>query len=83
LTRIDLSLLENLRSNWVVVIGLELSSLACPDLGLGSDYVTPIILVSPYQCYGYLILLVWRIRFGVKGLELVQCDADSSRLCMV
>jgi hypothetical protein len=37
LTRIELSLLETDRSIWVVVIGLELLSLACP--GLGSGYV--------------------------------------------
>jgi hypothetical protein len=35
----DLSFIENPRSNWVVVIGLELLSLACPGLGLGSEYV--------------------------------------------
>jgi hypothetical protein len=27
--------------------------------------------VSPYYRYGYLILLVWRIEFGVTGMELV------------
>jgi hypothetical protein len=36
LTSIDLSSLENLRSSGVVVIGLELLSLACPGLDLGS-----------------------------------------------
>jgi hypothetical protein len=36
LTSIDLPFLENLKSNWVVVIGLELLSLACPCLDLGS-----------------------------------------------
>jgi hypothetical protein len=71
LTRIDLSFPENLRSNWVVVIGLELLSIACPCLGLGSDIVMSFMLVSPYYCYGYLILLVWRIGFGVTGMELV------------
>jgi hypothetical protein len=40
LTRIDLSFPKNLRSNWVVIIGLELLSLACPGLGLGSEFVT-------------------------------------------
>jgi hypothetical protein len=30
-----------------------------------------------------LILLVWRIGFGVTGMELVRCDVDSSRLCSV
>jgi hypothetical protein len=39
LTRIDLSFLKNLRIIWVVVIGLELLSLECLSLGLGSDYV--------------------------------------------
>jgi hypothetical protein len=33
LTRIELSFLEKLRSFWVVIIGLELLSLACPGLG--------------------------------------------------
>jgi hypothetical protein len=42
-----------------------------------------ILLMSHCQCYGYLILLVWRIGFGVKGLEFVQCDVDGSRLCLV
>jgi hypothetical protein len=45
LTRIDLSFFENYKSIWVVVIGLELLSLACPGLGLGSDIVT-----SFYTC---------------------------------
>jgi hypothetical protein len=39
--------------------------------------------MSPYHGYGYLILLVWRIGFGLTGMELVQCDADNSRLCPV
>jgi hypothetical protein len=44
------------------------------------------MLVSPCYCYGYLILLVWRIGFGVTGMELVslmpmvqgfvRCDAE-------
>jgi hypothetical protein len=36
LTSIELSSLENPRNNWVVIVGLELLSLACPGLGLGS-----------------------------------------------
>jgi hypothetical protein len=72
-----------LGSIWVVIIGLELLSLAFPGLGLGSCYVTSFIHMSPCQCYGYLILLVWRIGFRVTALELVRCDADSSRLCPV
>jgi hypothetical protein len=47
LTRIELSFLENPRSNWVVVIGLELLSLACPGLGLGSGYVLQLHLCNP------------------------------------
>jgi hypothetical protein len=39
LTRIELSFLENPRSNWVVIIGLELLRLACHGLDLGSGYV--------------------------------------------
>jgi hypothetical protein len=36
LTSVELSPLENPRSNWVVIVGQELISLACPGLGLGS-----------------------------------------------
>jgi hypothetical protein len=39
--------------------------------------------MSPDQCYGYLILIVSRIGFGVMGMEFVRCDADSSRVCPV
>jgi hypothetical protein len=69
LTSIDLPFLGNPRSNWVVVIGLDLLSLACPGLDLGSvmlhhfTYITPIMVM--------LILLVWRIGFGVTGMEFV------------
>jgi hypothetical protein len=65
----------------VVVIGLELLSLACPDLGLGSDYgyiiysyVTPVVIMV------ILGLLVWRIGFGVMGPGTCRCDAGSLRL---
>jgi hypothetical protein len=61
LTSIELSFLGNLRSNWVVVIGLELLSLACPSLVLGSvmlhhiTYITPVmvmlILLVPVDSY--------------------------------
>jgi hypothetical protein len=81
LTRIELSFLENDRSILVVVIDLELLSLACPGLGLGSDYgyiiyayVTPIIIMV------ILILLVWRIGFGVTGSETCRSDASGLRL---
>ena len=69
LTSIDLLFLENLRSNWVVVIGLELLSLACPGLDLGSlmlHYFVTLVAVMVM-----LILLVWRIGFGVTGMKLL------------
>jgi hypothetical protein len=51
--------------------------------GLGSDIITSIMLVSPCYYYVSLILLVWRIGFGVTGLELCSVDSDSSGLCPV
>jgi hypothetical protein len=51
--------------------------------GLGSDIITSVMLVSPYYYYVSLILLVWRIGFGVTGLELRSVDSDSSLLCPV
>ncbi len=53
LTRIELSFLGNLRSIWVVVIGLELLSLACLGLGLGSGYV-----ISFYTCVTLLFSVI-------------------------
>jgi hypothetical protein len=91
LTSIELLFLGNLRSIWVVVIGLELLSLTCPGLDLGSimlhhiTYITLVIVM--------LILLVWRIGFGVTGMELVGgmptvqgfvwCDAGSMWLVII
>jgi hypothetical protein len=85
LTSIELPFLGNLRNIWVVVIGLELLSLACPGLELGSvmlHYFVTLVTVMVM-----LILLVWRIGFGVTGMELVgamptvqgfvRCDAGS------
>jgi hypothetical protein len=87
LTRIDLPFLEYPRSNWVVVIGLELLSHACPGLDLGSYYVTSPYYVTLVNVMIMLILLVWKIGFGVTGMELVgamptvqgfvRCDAGS------
>jgi hypothetical protein len=57
LTRIDLSFLKNLRSICVIVIGLELLSLACPGLGLGQDYVHQL-----YLCHCILLWLFDPIR---------------------
>jgi hypothetical protein len=69
LTSIDLSFLENLRINWVVIIGLEMLSLACPGLDLGSVMLH--YFVTLVDVMVMLILLVWRIGFGVTGMELL------------
>jgi hypothetical protein len=92
LTSIDLPFLGNLRSNWVVVIGLELLSLACPGLDLGSvmlhHYFLTLVAVMVT-----LILFVWKIGFGVTGMEFVgviptiqgfvRCDAGSLRIVII
>jgi hypothetical protein len=87
LTSIDLPLLENLRSNWVVIVGLELLSLASPGLDLGSIMLHHVTYVTLFTVMVMLILLVWRIGFGVTGMEVVgvmptvqgfvRCDAGS------
>jgi hypothetical protein len=87
LTSIDLPFHENLRSIWVVVTGLELLSLACPGLDLGSVILPHITYVTLVTLMVMLILLVWRIGFGVLGMEFVGvmptvqgfvwCDAGS------
>jgi hypothetical protein len=71
LTRIELSFLENPRSNWVVIMGPEFLSLACPSLGLGSGYVHQLCLCHAVIIMVILIILVWRIGLGVMGMELV------------
>jgi hypothetical protein len=71
LTSIDLPFLENLRSNWVVVTGLELLSLACLGLDLGSVMLHHITYVTLVTIMVMLILLVQRIGFGVTGMEFV------------
>jgi hypothetical protein len=71
LTSIELPFLGNLRSSWVVVIGLELLSLACLSLDLGSDMLHHITYVTLVTIMVMLILLVWRIGFGVTGMEFV------------
>jgi hypothetical protein len=82
-TRIDLSFLENPRSNWVVIIGLEFLSLTCPGLGLGSEYVHQLCLCHPVIMMVILILLVWRIGFGVTGLELASVRPTVQGCCLV
>jgi hypothetical protein len=71
LTSIALPFLGNLRSNWVDVIGLNLLSLACPGLDLGSVMIHHITYVTLVTVMVMLILLVWRIRFRVTGMEFV------------
>jgi hypothetical protein len=83
LTSIDLSFLGNLRSNWVVVIGLELLSLACPGLDLGCCYVTSYYLCHPCYYYGYVDPISVENRIWGNGNGICWCDADGSRLCLV
>jgi hypothetical protein len=45
--------------------------------------MTSVMLVSPCYFYVSLIPLVWRIGFGVTGLELRSMDSDSLGLCPV
>jgi hypothetical protein len=85
LTSIDLPFHGNLRSIWVIIIDLELLSLACPGRDLGSvmlHYFVTLVAVMVL-----LILLVWRIGFRVTRMEFVgvmptvqgfvRCDAGS------
>jgi hypothetical protein len=83
LTSIDLSFLENLRSNWVVVIGLELLSLAYPGLDLGSCYVTSYYLCHSRYCYDYVDPISVENRISGDGNGICWCDANGSRLCPV
>jgi hypothetical protein len=91
LTSIDLPFHGNHRSKWVVVIGIELLSLACPGLDLGSvmlHYFVTLVAVMVM-----LILLVWRIGCGVTGMEFVgvmpivqgfvRCDAGSLWIVLI
>jgi hypothetical protein len=75
--------MKNPRSNWVVVICLELLSLACPGLGLGSCFVHQLCLCHPVMVMVILILLVWRIGFGVMGLELAGVMPMVQGYCLV
>jgi hypothetical protein len=62
LNSIDLPFLGNLRSNWVVVIGLDLLSLACPVQDLGRVMLHYFVTLVAVMIL--LTLLVWRIGFG-------------------
>jgi hypothetical protein len=72
--------LENLRSNLVVIIGLELLSLACPSLGLGSEYVHHFVHVSTSHGYGYLDPTSVENKTWGDGTGTCRCDANGSRL---
>jgi hypothetical protein len=85
--------LEDLSGNWVVVIGLDLLSLACSGLVWVVAMFQHHVYVTPVAILVILILLVWRIGFGVKGMKLVgvmltvqgfvQCDAGSLWLVII
>jgi hypothetical protein len=75
--------MENPRSNWVFVIGLELLSLASPGVGLGSCYVHQLCLCHPVMVIVTLMLLVWRIGFGVTGLELAGVMPTVQGCCLM
>jgi hypothetical protein len=69
LTSIELPFLGNLRNIWVVVIGLELFSLACAGLDLGSVMLHYFVTLTTVMVM--LILLGSRIGFWVTGMELL------------
>jgi hypothetical protein len=71
LTTIDLPFLGNFRSNWVVVIGFELLSLACPGMELGS--VMLYYICHPCYCdgYGYVDPISVENMIWVTGMEFV------------
>jgi hypothetical protein len=78
MTRTDLPFHGNLRSNWVVVICLELLSLACPGLDLGTVMLHYIC--HPCYCYGYADPISVENRIWGDGNGIYWCDADGSRL---
>jgi hypothetical protein len=75
--------MKTIRSIWVVIIGLELCSLACPGLGLGSYYVFAYAYVTLSLFWLFLTLLVWRIGFGVTRMELVGVMTVVQGFCPV
>jgi hypothetical protein len=82
LTSIDLSSLENLRSSGVVFIGLELLSLACLGLDLGS-VILHCYLCQPCCCHGYVDPISVENRIWGDGNGICWCDANGSGLCPV
>jgi hypothetical protein len=81
LTSIDLSSLENLRSIGVVVIGLELLSLACPGLDLGR--VITLLFCHPCCYHGYVDPISMENRIPGDGNGIFWCDTNGSTLCLV
>jgi hypothetical protein len=85
--------LDDLSGNWVVVIGLDLLSLACSSLVWVVAMFQHHAYVSPIAIMVVLILLVWSIGFGVTGMEpvgvlptvqgFVWCDAGSLWLVII
>jgi hypothetical protein len=82
LTGIDLSSLKNLRSSGVVFIGLELLSLACSSLDLGS-VILHCYLCHPGCCHGYVDPISVENRIWDDGNGICWCDTNGSRLCPV
>jgi hypothetical protein len=78
LTSIELPFLGNLRSNWVVIIGLELLSLACPGLDFGS--VMSYYFCHPCYCCGYVDPISVENRIWGDGNGISWCDANCSML---
>jgi hypothetical protein len=91
LTSIDLPFLGNLKSIWVVVIGLELLSLTCPGLDLSS--VMLYYICHPCCCYGYVDPISVENMIWVTGMEFVgvmpmvqgfvRCDAGSMWIVII
>jgi hypothetical protein len=75
LTSIDLPFHRNLRSIWVVVIGLELLSHACPGLDLVSVMLHYIC--HPCYCYDYADPIIVENRIWGDGNGICWCDAGS------
>jgi hypothetical protein len=79
LTSIDLPFLGNFKNIWVVVIGLELLSLACSSL----DFSSVMLHYLYHPCYGYVDPNSVENRIWGDGNGICWCDADGSRLCPV
>jgi hypothetical protein len=65
----------------VVVIGLELLSLACPGLDLGR--VITLLFYHPCCYHGYVDPISMKNRIWGDGNGICWCDANGSRLCLV